>query len=218
MAILIFLLVNLYIDVSKRPVGGYVQDFEISIKHKLIKELDWGTLYPDLIRFANYIIRTRFWYNGKENLPHGMQAEDLVQNVIYKIIAEIRNWNYTKEPDIKIFIQKEIFKRAFQLLETADLKRRIRPVDFTEFMDLNSNAHNKNTPIDIIISEEIYRFLLDHLGNDPLQKEIINCLLMGMKRREIAEILDLHLNEYDNRLKRIKRAYNKFLRETKGNN
>ena len=155
------------------------------------------------------------------NYMKGLQATDVVQIVLEKIITGVRHWNKSEMPDICKFILVTIHSYI------RNEKIRTGIPDIVNFTDLPAcefeypavdgarseikNHHNKVFASD---AEMLCERLLMHFDNinDVYAYYVLQEVFNGAESNiEIAEELDINIREVENAKKRIRRKAKQLL-------
>jgi len=160
------------------------------------------------------------YYFGCDNI-RGLTSDDVVHNVIEKILGGIRKWDKRKFPELIDFIRVAIL---------SYIRNERKRVDKYEELDLCEEVENENLSssdyVRICIENdlntgtlnaecfaELCTKLINSLNDDIYASFVLEKRLEGMKSNiQIAEQLGLEVKEVEKTLKRIKRKYTEVIK------
>ncbi|MCH8146683.1 MAG: sigma-70 family RNA polymerase sigma factor [Planctomycetes bacterium] len=153
-------------------------------------------------------------------VARGNEPQDLVSDVILRVIEGKRKWDSKKEPDLRVFLRSAIDSRVNQLADSADNRHTNEQVVVAAKADaisLESSLPSREeaTPLDLLIdkeAEESFRTVASKaVEGDPMLSDLLECLREGLTPAETAEYLDVDIGEIYSARKRLYRALSKAL-------
>jgi len=180
-----------------------------------LENQDWELISSKLLKYTKAKINQIHWYTGHGEAPKGIQAEDIVQEAIYKVLNGERRWNPQQYPDLLTFLKSIIRSEISHLLKSWDHQHVIS----TEKIEMKMDKENlAETPEEILINAERkkhlhqYKEKLFELAKDDEEVFfILDCYENDIwKPREIANKLGVQTDKVYNALKRLKRMLKKI--------
>ena len=151
----------------------------------------------------------------------GNEPQDLVSDVILRVVEGKRQWDCNKEPDLRAFLRSAIDSRVNQLADSADNRRTSEQVVVAaaraDGPSLESGLPSREdaTPLDVLIDQEAReRFRAEAfkaVEGDPILNDLLECQLEGFSPAETAEYLDVDVGEIYAARRRLDRALTRAL-------
>ena len=149
----------------------------------------------------------------------GNEPQDLVSDVILRVLEGKRQWDCQKEPDLRAFLRSAIDSRVNQLADSADNRHTSEQVVVAKAdapsPESGLPSREDATPLDLLIDQEAKeRFraaAFKAVEGDPMLNDLLECLLEGFTPAETAEYLDVDVGEIYAARKRLDRALSKAL-------
>ena len=184
----------------------------------LLKAYDWDDAIPRLLHYALQRIRRNSWkgISGSSQL-----AQDIVQDAVLKIHTGERSWDPATHPDLFIYLKGVIKSMISHAVLSPQNKRQILESSMSvenETPFLETVSSGLPSPLQNIAAQEAEKDaneficnLIDYLHDDPPLMKIVECILDDIvKPRDIAQKLNIDINEVYNRQKRLCRAFENF--------
>ncbi len=130
-------------------------------------------------------------YTAENILNNRIEAEDVVQDALLKIICMIDSVDFSSEERLKNFCCLITKHRTIDKMRSAAVKA---DESFEEACEYENSP--EDDPSDLVVGNESYKVILKEISKlDDKYREV--CILKyanGMKEREIAKALDLTEN------------------------
>ena len=207
---------------------------------ELLERADWEHIIPALIFFAKYWLCKIDFENDSllGGLPIQDIAEDIVNEVIRKILDGTRAWDPNKMDNLFIHLKNNIRSEISHLYDDMEYKTTKRfPIDTESeegrpVEELLKRAHPleehsvyavTEQPLDpeqsleekerINSNKLMERQILEKVKDNPELKDSVSVIMMGItKPQEIAEELGVSVTEIYNRSKRLRRIFKDYVR------
>jgi hypothetical protein len=170
-------------------------------------EQKWAEVLRDLIPYAYVVIDHYYWYRGKASLPKGLEPKDLATDAVLWHLENPGKFSPSRGKLIS-FLKYSVLRRLISNLSsldentlTLDLENGERP--YEECIPYNQAFIEESIDIDVFIS-----IIESELSKDvdPNIWEIFYYLYSEEKQKgEICTNLGISGDEYNNKLKRMKR-------------
>jgi DNA-directed RNA polymerase specialized sigma24 family protein len=165
-----------------------------------ITEEEWRRHYRELLIYAYARCRRWLWRTGgRENLPEGYSPEAVVQEAVARLYDGTRVWNHQQYPggDPVPFLKAVIDSLIWALLSGAEHRRTVSLDEGSEDGGRGGNVQGLEpgsavrtstalAPDDKIYLENVERRIRAAVADRPELVELFECLLEGLKPREIA--------------------------------
>lgn len=164
-----------------------------------LQKQDWPTIILQLKAYAIKRVSRLNWRRGREALPEGKQSHDLAMGAITQAfgIEGNRKWDYEKHPDLLKYLMDTVDSLVSNLVRSSEHKSAAKS-SVNEFNKYGDPIHK-----DIVIPDHEHKIdneiLVNEIrectkGEDDLEI-IFQCLLEGMKSREIADEYGLSISQ-----------------------
>jgi RNA polymerase sigma factor (sigma-70 family) len=180
---------------------------------KLLQEANWSVIYKDLLAYATWRARSYRWNRGRNlDLAKGYTVEDVVQEVILKMLSGIRKWDPEKG-QLLPWLQTQCRSVIDALVKSAGHRREVNNLEMESF------AKHSPDPLEVVLEEEAktqihqkVKALFQAVNEEPELREVLQAIVDGCEPwpRYIALELDISVREVDNRLKRLRRCATKL--------
>ena len=186
-----------------------------------LKEADWADLIDRMVKYAQYLVGVRYFWKGEWGgpPPGGAEAMDVVQSAIAKTFSGERRWNPEKSPNLAQWLIQQVRSVASNAYRSPENRQEVseRVVSEKVFVTVDDD-----TPENLFFenlseaeSEEfVSGFYYFIAGEKPLTK-VLDLLLDGIKRSEIAVKLSISRAEFDAIKKQLKRRLAEYIESTK---
>jgi DNA-directed RNA polymerase specialized sigma24 family protein len=185
--------------------------------HSLLWEADWSAIRKDLLIHATWQARRYQWSRrGNPDLAQGYTVEDVVQEVIVKVLSGIRQWDPEKG-QLSPWLQAQSRSVIDALAKSAAQRREVRLPQ----VESSASAQSPD-PLVIVLEQEAgtqirhkVESLFQAVDGAPELRETLQIIVNGCPPwpRHIALELDISVREADNRLKRLRRCALKLEKE-----
>lgn len=189
---------------------------------KAIEEADWDELTPRLIAYTRLRLKGLPWRGNPAGvIPGGWEVEDFIQSAIGKALTGMRKWD--GEQDLLEFLKGIISSEVSSRFGRLENRRERRAT--TVFVEKDAYTIDISTVVDdsLVASPRFFedsesREKVLALMQDPIDREILRLVIdEGMDRpREIAGKLNITVQDFWNRKKRLRRRRNELLRAGTG--
>jgi RNA polymerase sigma factor (sigma-70 family) len=196
----------------------------------LLFEADWGHIGKSLLVYARRHLREYYWRcGGITALPNGNTEEDLVQHVIEDALSGKRKYDPNKGALLP-WLEGQLRSEMNNLVNSAAHLREV-PIpeeedgeSVEETLDRLRIRHNAAESMQMLSLEELLigkekietaklrlRQLVSYVRDDHEVREVVCCFLHAFKQgrvikpRDIAEELEIPIEDVRNRLKRLRR-------------
>ncbi len=172
-----------------------------------IDDSQWSLIIASLIIHASYKFRLNSW---KCQLPKGNEAKDIAFEAINDLLTGERNWNTEKYPEIIDFLKGVVDSKIYNLARSGDHKSRTM-ADNDEIVSKAKSKPDSEYEIEVEKEEEFRDRLFECVSGDDVLEETLLYLVEDYKPRDIAQELDIPVDEVYNRIRRLRRHLNKKL-------
>ncbi|GEM_PF-6541800 len=179
----------------------------------ILGSVDWQKL---ILQLTVYTINLAKCYHFPDKciiLPKGKSVEDLVFEAITKVFTGERKWN-PDAVELKPFLKGVIKSLHSHLYDCPEYSRRDYhdPSD-DDFFQVGAFLHltSTETSEQQMYVEQFKEYLVQSAW-DEISKQIIDCLLMEMNRKEIIEELELSPDAVSRYIRKIRIIAEEFLR------
>lgn len=175
----------------------------------------WEETAPRLLRHADNKIHRLIWRGTRGgNPPDGVQANDVVQTVLEKVLDGRRNWNPDKHPDLFEYLRDQVDSEISNLVQSLE-NRQLRP---EASLPQDSAQIDTATPEALALarererqSEEFFLNFLDFLNGETDLQQVVEAIVDGgPKPAEIAQQLGIRAEEVYSRRKRLARRLKEY--------
>jgi DNA-directed RNA polymerase specialized sigma24 family protein len=187
---------------------------------RLLEEHHWQETIERLVVYSTFKMRRRIWrsiLNG--NPPDGIEADDIVNEVIEKTFSGTRNWNPMKHPNLYLWLQSQVDSEISNLLNSNNNRKQIS--EATIFSSTIFDGVDNITPeIEVLAQEDEnestdFLFgLLDYVKDDPQLYKIVEAFISDeegvTKRADLARIVGISVAELDACKKRLARRIDAY--------
>lgn len=183
---------------------------------RLLQKANWNAIHKDLLAYATWRARSYRWNRGGNlDLAEGYTVEDVVQEVIVKVLSGIRKWDPEKG-QLLPWLQAQSRSVIDALAKSAGHRREVND------LEMESLTIRSQDPLEIILEEEAktqihqkVKALLQAVSKEPELCELLQIIVDGCEPwpRYIALELDIPVREVDNRVKRLRRCASKLTEE-----
>lgn len=178
-----------------------------------IQAADWSEITRKLAAYARYFFKIR---DNQAVLPMGSSVESAVHEAIRKLLDGTRIWN-PENVDLLGFLKGVVKSEISHLLSSkeASLTTSIDPQNTEKYQSESLN------PEQAVIEKEkgqlieiVHQKLIEQAESDPAYLTVAVCIEAGIhKPRDIAQEMDLDVDEVYKIKKRWQRDFEKILRE-----
>jgi DNA-directed RNA polymerase specialized sigma24 family protein len=190
---------------------------EITLEvRQLLEKQPWSEIVARLLLYADNKMRRRVWRGSLGgDPPEGIQAEDLVQTVIEKVLSGGRRWDPDRHPDLLGFLMDALDSEISNLVQSFENRRMkaeasvdasvLEQIDGatpeTQLLDKERESE----------SEDFILGLLEFVKADHEVQQVVETIMGGVaKRAEIAQRLGVAVTEIDARKKRLFRRVEEY--------
>lgn len=203
---------------------------ETSRPHPDIRKIsleEWDEITDKLMGFTFKYLSQRF--GGNTQTPDGLSYEDIAQEIVLRVLHGTRQWDPEKHGDILPYLVGQVQSLVSHGIDSWSARNVISMPENTSEEDdnpiLSSLPDTSPTPELVLISEEYQverEQFLDIVLEAISQTDDADLWALAeaylddsgqYKRREIASRLEISVNEFDNRRKRLTRQVKKYLSE-----
>jgi len=171
---------------------------------EIVRRLDQHDWEGSIIKLTAYVI-TLCRFAGGQDIPGGIEPEDIVMEAIEKIYTGVRKWDPDKDPDLHLYLKsvvKSILSNRFNLADNRILAGVVLEDTLT---DQTSDPET-----------EIYARQLDKSISMAMRGDTELCLVYkalkdGLRPAQIAEEYAIEINTVRNAQKRLCRLVYKVL-------
>ena len=152
-------------------------------------------------------------------------SDDVVNNVMEKIISCKRRWDKERFPYILDFIRISMLsyvrnerkrKAKFELVDLCNEEGELEEWKHQDYLTVCFNNDLNENLLDSFKYQKLYDQLWFELRKDVYATFVLEKRIDGMKSNiEIARNLGIEIREVENALKRIKRKYSEIFRQLK---
>jgi len=152
-------------------------------------------------------------------------SDDVVNNVLEKIISCKRRWNKERFPYILDFIRISMLsyvrnerkrKAKLELVDLCNEEGELEEWKHHDYLTVCFNNDLNENLLDPLKYQKLYDQLWFELRKDVYATFVLEKRIDGMKSNiEIARNLGIEIREVENALKRIKRKYSEIFRQLK---
>ncbi len=187
---------------------------------KLLSLYPWADTLERLTLYAVRKMDRLKWRNSwKGNPPNGIQAEDIVQDVVLKTIEGTRKWDQNKHPDLYLWLQNQIDSEISNLVRSSWNKKYVSESTLSDPAIIE--GVDTNTPESILLNTEeesecdsFFLGLLDFLKDEPILCKIVEAFIGSVeqtqKRSDFAQYLGITTAELDAYKKKLLRRVKEF--------
>lgn len=186
-----------------------------------LEALPWDTIMIDLRYHAERRMLRFVWQGrrGKESMPEGYRAEDIVQDAVLKFLDGSRQWNRQRYPNLCDFLRgivdSEIIHRA-QSWANRNL-RTLATLSTGDQQRVSSTPQDGTVEEQVLwqqADEEAARIIVgfdESLTDEPLLRQVLAATMEGVeRRRDMIRLLGITAAELDNARKRLQRRWTQF--------
>lgn len=178
----------------------------------------WAELTERLTLYASCKLVRRYWrglrVKRSESVTKGHEAGDLAADAIVAVLEGKReSWNREAYPDFYRFLQSVVDSKISALVRSAE-NRQTRRLEQphegappAEAYTVKSNSPRPDQLVEDAEWKEKFRSALAKaMADDTLSLALFDCLYAGVNdRSEIAQYLDVNVNDVYNAQKRLQR-------------
>lgn len=190
----------------------------------LLEKTDWKRIHLQLEEYALYKAKRLHWRSGiYRDLPQGKTPKDIAQEAIEKTLAEERNWDPEKQPDILAFLKSVVDSLINHLVQSQN-HRKLQPLPENGDGNIREDIvqeWNPNPPLnpeeELLNKEEeeradrIMSMMFDAVAGDADLEIILDARTEGcVKAEEIAETKNMDIKKVYNLIKKLKRKSRKL--------
>ncbi|MEK7476137.1 MAG: hypothetical protein AAB152_10980 [Candidatus Coatesbacteria bacterium] len=183
-----------------------------------IERHPWDLTLPRLLAHARARIRERFWSGVLSGpIPGGIQAEDMVNMAVEKLMGRQRRWDPVRQPDLEDYLKGVIDSEINHLAEGWE-NRHVRPEAVFPGAEGEKGVLD-GIPEEMAGVEERMAERQEHgraeafaagflasLADEPLLQRVAECIVDGLgKPAEIAARLGIGADEIYRVRKRLQR-------------
>ncbi len=179
----------------------------------ILYSMDWESLIPELTAYTVWLTRCYHFPDKCIILPKGKSVDDLVLDAITLVFTGVRKWN-PEMIDIKTCLKGVIRSLHSHLYDCPEYIWRDYhdPSDDDFFQSrIFPLITSTETPEQKLYVEQFKEYLKQSAW-DEISKQIIDCLLREMSRKEIIAELNLRPGTYSMYIKKIRIIAEEFLR------
>lgn len=174
-----------------------------------IPEQEWDMILTKLTFYTHKLIfKVYKWANGKERLPQGLEAHDIVYAAITLTMTGQRSWKPEK-CDLITHL-RGVVKSSISNLARSKSHHNI---EYSPTMD-QYESPKKNT-LNKLIKEEKIALIINKFKDDATTTVIAKGLIEGRKRREIMKDYNIRNTTYDYSRKKIRQEIERLNDEDK---
>jgi hypothetical protein len=160
------------------------------------------------------------WFkNGQYRSPSGQGPDDVAAEAIVRLIEGRRNYNEQKYPDLFGYLKDSVTKSIVShIIDSPDFdKKKSMPHVLTEDgeieeIEIKSEGDDPSMLYmqkDLV--ERINAVLQERFAQDNVVLGILECMKAGIdKPSEIAEYLDVKINDVNNAQKKLRREFDRI--------
>jgi DNA-directed RNA polymerase specialized sigma24 family protein len=190
----------------------------------ILEKHPWEETVPRLVLHALHKMKRLYWqgvWGGPA--PGGVEAEDLVQKSVEKVLSGKRSWDSSAQPDFFNYLKGVVDSEISHLVEEWENRFLRRETVLEGESGANEGFFTKVPcsnpgPEEVLLekererlSEQFFWEFFDYLKETPLLQKLLECISEGIdKRSEIAKKIGIPTKEYDNQKKQIQRRYRSF--------
>ena len=187
------------------------------------------TLNKDGDRFAGEILLERYKYIVKMKASSmfilGGDKEDLIQEGMIGLYRAICEYDPGRDASLATFCNLVVTRCLYNAVRDMGRQKHIPLNNFisiyddeenqTEANDAASIGSDENDPEKLMIAHENMEQILEAIDEElsPLEKEVLDLRLIGMKNGEIAKVLRRDEKSTDNALTRIRQKLKKRMQK-----
>ena len=179
------------------------------------------TLYKDGDDYAVEVLLEKYKYIVKMKASSvfalGGEKEDLLQEGMIGLLRAIREYDPGRDASLATFCNLVVTRHLYNAVRNMGRKKHLPLNSFVSIYDedessgengdINGLPGYAHDPEGLLIerenTEELYRIIDEELS--PLEKEVLDLRLIGMKNGEIAKVLGRDEKSTDNALTRIRK-------------
>ncbi|WP_422351504.1 RNA polymerase sigma factor [Flagellimonas sp.] len=171
-------------------------------------EVPWDKVIPVLMAYAYSLLGSNHFTNRRDQL-----AYDFALEAITKYLENREKFDPTKNPDLINYLKFYVLRQLISNFKgSAGVRKRITlnavkgPENETYDYSLDELVSKDNLIANHVDLNILLERINKKLEKKPELQEIFTLLYYrGLKRSEICQELEIALNEFDNRLRRLKR-------------
>jgi len=187
---------------------------------ELLNAFPWQEKLPQLVLHANWKINRLRWRNSRNGTPpEGIQAADIVQEVLAKTFDNTRKWDPSRHSDLFLWLKDQIDSEISNLVGSKQNRMQISESTLIDPSILE--GIDASSPESILLrneeeseSDSFFLELLDFLENEPDLQKIVEAFIEYReevdKRSEFARYLCISSTELDACRKRLVRRIGEF--------
>lgn len=195
----------------------------------ILAEQPWEEITSRLTYHALKESKQLYWqglFNGV--FPGGLEAQDIVNRAIEKVLTGERNWNPDTHPDLIYYLKGVIDSDLNHLAESKENRLLRSESVLSDALDCDEDAPKTGYfdklstsiphPEEILIQKELEKKsdeflwkLYDFLNDDFLLQKIVECIIDGIdKPSDIALTLSIPVKDIYNFKKKLQRRLEEY--------
>jgi len=184
---------------------------------------EWEQLVKRLTLYADSKLRKVYW-RGEARAPGGsgpggMGPDEFAAGAIESFLDGSRKWNKETEPDFLRFLFNVVDSKVSHLVESTENKksRRIGTSDRDSEPAFQVKSRAKRPDVVVADEEErenLHNAVISELDGDDMAASVFECYEAEITRpKEIAEMMDIRVDEVNNAKKRLARSADKAFKK-----
>ena len=214
-------------EIKEESSGGFM---DIEVKRRMLDEsLSSNSFINKLIYYTKGLLKMR--YLSPSTPLGGMDIETVIEDLVFDAICKVydeetRNWNPETDPDLAKYLRSVISSDLSHIFESADYTQLTRLGTFIDDAPGNDDLSSEDdiflvetkvlpkgfpapwrppSPLDELCANDFLITIKNALGDDKEALQVLDLVLQGYKKGEIAKTMGVDVSLVNSINKRVKR-------------